>query len=108
MIIGNGVDIITDFTAGGTTDDLNTLTSGAATSALGIAHDTLAGADDIQFLSGAFNTANNTFTISADGAGADTMIIDIDQSATANIDASLGITILQGVDSDNLVAADFI
>ena len=36
------------------------------------------------------------------------MIIDIDQSATANIDASLGITILQGVDSDNLVAADFI
>ena len=56
ITFGNGVDIITDFTAGGTTDDLNTLTSGAATSALGIAHDTLAGADDIQFLSGAFNT----------------------------------------------------
>jgi len=108
ITFGNGVDVITDFTAGGTTDDLNTLTSGAATSALGVAHDTLAGADDILFLSGSFNSGTNVFTISADGAGADTMVIDVDQSAADDIDTCLGITILQGVDSDDLVAADFI
>jgi len=110
ITFGNGVDVYTDFTAGATAsggDVLDVLTSGAPTSALGVAHDTLAGADDLLFLSGSWASSTGVFTIAADGAGADTMIIDVDQSDSAAIDGTTGIVILVGVDSDNLVAANF-
>ena len=108
ITFGNGVDVYTDFVAGASGDTLDVLTSGAPTSAIGNAHDLLDAADDIQFLSGSFATATGVFTIAADGTGADTMIIDVDQSGTDDIDASTGIVILVGVDSDDLVAANFI
>ena len=112
IIFGNGVDVITDFTAGGTTDDINVVTSGAATSALGLAHDNIDSAanatDDLLFLSGAWTSSSNTFQIAANGAGADTMIIDMDADVNDDIVGCTSIFILQGVDSDDLAAADFI
>jgi hypothetical protein len=110
ITFGSGVDVYTDFTAGATAsggDVLDVNTSGAPTSALGVAHDTLAAADDLLFLSGSWSSSTGVFTIDADGDGADTMIIDVDQSAHDEIDTTTGIVILVGVDSDNLVAANF-
>lgn len=115
ITFGNGVDVITDFTAGGTVDDVNVNTAGAATSALGLAENALdgtagaGGADDILFLSGTWNAATKTFTVAANGAGADTMILDVDADTVGqSLLTSTSLFILQGVDSDDLVAADFI
>ena len=108
IVYGNGIDVYTDFTAGGTVDDIDTFVAGAPTSLVGVAHDQLNAADDINFLSGSWNTATNTFTIAADGVGADTLIVSIDESVAESIDNTQNAFILQGVDSDDLVAADFI
>jgi hypothetical protein len=109
ITFGNGVDVYTDFTAGTGGDTINVQTAGAATSVLGVAHDALSGADDILFASGAFNSTTNVFTFAADGTGADTMIIDMEKTgARDDIDGSTEIFILQNVDSDDLVAANFI
>jgi hypothetical protein len=108
VTFGNGVDVYTDFTAGGTVDDIDTFVAGAATSVLGIAHDQLNAGDDINFLSGAFNASTNAFVISADGIGADTLIVSIDESVAESLDTTANCFILQGVDSDDLVAGDFI
>jgi Ca2+-binding RTX toxin-like protein len=112
---GNGVDVITDFTAGGTVDDINVTVAGAAASAIGAGRDDLddvggAGANDIIFLSGAFNTTTNAFTIAADGVGADTLIFDVTTATASDRDATTTTSsfVLIGVDSDDLVAADFI
>jgi len=114
ITFGNGVDVITDFTAGGTIDDVNVNTAGAAASAIGAGRDDLddvggAATDDILFLSGAWDATAKTFTIAADGAGADTLILDVDAGTVGNdLTTSTSMFILQGVDSDDLVAADFI
>jgi hypothetical protein len=108
IVYGNGVDVYTDFTAGGTVDDIDTFVAGAPTTLIGVAHDQLNAADDINFLSGSFNSSTNTFTITADGVGADTLIVSIDESVAESIDNTANAFILQGVDSDDLVAADFI
>ena len=108
ITFGSGVDVYTDFTAGASGDTMDVNTSGLPTTAVGVAHDTLAAADDLLFLSGSFVSSTGKFTIAADGTGADTMIIDVDQSAQDDIDDTTGIVILVGVDSDNIVAANFI
>jgi Ca2+-binding RTX toxin-like protein len=108
IVYGNGVDVYTDFTAGGTVDDIDTFVAGAATSLVGVAHDQLNAADDINFLSGSWNQSTLTFTITADGVGADTLIVSIDESVAESIDNTANAFILVGVDSDDLVAADFI
>jgi hypothetical protein len=106
--LANGVDLITDFTAGGTVDEMQVATAGVATTLIGVAWDTIAAADDNQFLSGTYSASNKNFIITADGVGADTMIINSDVSAGNDITNTGGMFILQGVDSDNLVAGDFI
>jgi len=111
IVFGNGVDQITDFTAGGTTDDINTLVAGAAlATGIGVSNTDMVagGADDIFFFSGAYNTSNNTFTVAADGTGVDTLITVIDQDVAEDMGDTNGHFILRGVDSDDLVAADFI
>jgi len=114
IVFGNGIDIITDFTAGGTDDDVNVNTTGAAASAIGAGRDDLddvggAATDDILFLSGAWDAGSKTFTIAADGAGADTLILDVDAGTVGNdLTTSTSMFLLQGVDSDDLTASDFI
>ena len=104
---GNGIDVITDFTAGAGGDVANTFVAGAATTLVGVAHDQLNAADDINFLSGSWNTSSKVFTIMADGTGADTLIVSIDESVAESIDNTANAFILVGVDSDDLVAANF-
>jgi hypothetical protein len=114
LTFANGVDIINSF--GTTTDDILNISAvaaaTAATSALGAvggrnAND-LAAADDVQFLSGAWDATAKTFTITNDGLGADTLVLDIDHGqASDNISTSAGLTVLVGVDSDNLANLNF-
>ena len=111
ITFGSGVDVYKDFTAGAVAsggDTLNTTTAGLPTTMIGVAHDTLAAADDLLFVSGAFVTATGVFTIAADGTGADTLIIDLDQGTSDDIDGTTNAVVLVGVDSDDLVAANFI
>ena len=110
IVFANGVDQITDFTAGGTTDDVNTSVAGEATSGIGVSNNEYGGgAADLLFLSGAFNTSTNTFTVAANGEGADTVISSLAQATSEAIVGTLGHFILIGVDSDDLHAtADFI
>ena len=81
-------------------------------SGLGLAWDNMDSAsnniDDLLFLSGAFNTSTNTFTVQANGSGADTLIFVMYASVADDLLTSTTIFILEGVDSDDLVAADFI
>ena len=69
-----------------------------------------AAADDLLFLSGNWNAATQVFTITANGAGADTLIIDVETGTATSRDLTTNTSmfLLQGVDSDDLVAADFI
>ena len=105
------MDVITGFQAGALAsggDRLDVTQAGVnGVTALGQAHDDLT--DDVSlFLSGAFNTTTGVFTISADDStGADTMIIDSTAALDA-IDDSTSIVILVGVDSADLVTANFI
>jgi Ca2+-binding RTX toxin-like protein len=114
LTFANGVDIINSF--GTTTDDILNISAvaaaTAATSALGAVGgrnaDDLAAADDVQFLSGAWDATAKTFTITNDGLGADTLVLDIDHGqASDNISTSAGLTVLVGVDSDNLANLNF-
>jgi hypothetical protein len=115
ITFGNGVDVITDLTVGaGGVDDVNVNTSGATASALGLGRDDLDNkvgtADDILHLSGTYEASTGKFTLSADGIGGDTMIIDVDTSTAVSRDITTNSTmfILQGIDSDNMVAGDLI
>jgi len=118
LVFGNGIDVITDFTAGGTDDDINVTgatTATAATSALGLVENALdgtagaGGTDDILFLSGNWNAATSTFTITANGSGTDTMVVDVDADTVGqSLLTSTSLAILQGVDTDDLTANDFI
>jgi hypothetical protein len=90
-------------------------TSGAAASAIGAGRDDLddvggAGADDILFLSGDYVASTGKFTIAADGVGADTLILDVVTATATDRDLTLTTStfLLQGVDSDDLAAADII
>jgi hypothetical protein len=116
LTFANGADVINGF--GTTTDDILNLasitTATAATSALGLTGNDLSAAtsaDDNQFLSGAWDATAKTFTITNNGLGADTLILDVDETVGAgagkDISLSSGMTVLVGVDSDNLAAANF-
>jgi hypothetical protein len=108
ITFGNGVDVITDFTAGAGGDTVDVDNAGDAVTAIG--QNQLALTDnDLFFLSGAFT--NGVFVIAADGAGADTLIIDVDNTNSGVSDVistSTSMFVLQGVDSDDLVAGNFV
>jgi hypothetical protein len=109
ITFGNGVDVVTGFTAG-VGGDVIDHTDGASTAlgtALGKTENALTD-DSLYFLSGSFATATGKFTITADGAGADTLIIQADNGTHANTSDIMendSIIVLVGVDSDDLVDA---
>jgi hypothetical protein len=108
----NGVDVITNFTTTSATADdiINGPTGGSnPTTVIGVAHANLnnAGALDM-FASGAWDSVAKTFTLTADGLGADTLFLRT--AGGADVSDSLATTtstiVLVGVDSDNLLAAN--
>jgi len=106
---GNGVDIVTDFTAGAGGDALNLQTGGVLNSMFGDDITAFnAGVAVVGFLSGSYNASTGVFTISADGVGADTLILDNDAGAQDSWVTADQWIVLIGVDSDNLVAGNFV
>jgi len=103
ITFGNGVDVISNFTAG--TDTIDTATSGAAITAIGVATGLTTSAQNY-YLSGDYVVATGVFTIAADGVGADTLVMD-NADAGATIDVNTSYIVLIGVNSANLVAGSF-
>jgi uncharacterized lipoprotein NlpE involved in copper resistance len=105
------VDTITGFVAGAGGDMISTgLTAAMATSGLAATLTSNADsvADKTYYLSGAYVAATGVFTIAADGAGADTLVwanLDAANDTKATVDTWI---VLVGVDSSDLVAANFI
>lgn len=110
LTFGNGVDIITDFVAGAGGDTMSVLVAGAPTTLLGETVAALSAGTEVFFASGTYNSATNVFTVAANGSGPDTMIVQADVAAAASnaLTTNASVVILQGVDSDNLVAGNFI
>ena len=99
----NGVDVITDFTTGVGGDVFDGANAGMPITGVGVPLIGGFASGTTYFVSGAW--AGNIFTVAADGVGADTMIIEgsgVDQGLIEDY------VILVGVDSDDIVAANFI
>ena len=111
ITFGNGLDIYTDFVAGNASETIDTDNAGSSLTSL-IGQDETALTDNVlTFASGTYDAATGIFTIAADGAGADTLIIDVDNTnneASDVLSTSSSMFLLQGVDSDDLVAGDFV
>ena len=108
LTFGNGVDIISGFTAGAGGDILKGLDGAAApTTALGLAAGASTGmaAGTTYFLSGNYVQSTGVFTIKADGTGTSTLIIEGEATAAT---VNTNIVLLVGVNSADLVAANFI
>jgi len=109
LTFANGVDVITDFTYGATGDVLENGAAVVTAIATGIGQAVATGfatAATSYFVSGSWISASKQFIALADGTGADTMIVLGDATPTA-LTAAASIVILVGIDSDNLVAANF-
>jgi len=112
LTFGNGVDLVYSFTpgTGGDVIDHANGASNALTTAIGKTENSLTD-DTLYFLSGNYATATGVFSITADGLGSDTLIIQADAGADTNstdIMENDGMIVLLGVDSDLLVdAANF-
>ncbi|GCL45766.1 calcium-binding protein [Microcystis aeruginosa] len=102
IVFGNGLDVISDFTAGTLGDQLDLDSSSSAISAIGVSSSSLASGTNY-YLSGTFS--GNVFTISADGVGSDTLII---QGTGAAFSSNASSVLLGLVNSNNLVAGNFI
>jgi Ca2+-binding RTX toxin-like protein len=108
MTFGNGVDVVTDFTAGSGGDILNVTNATEVT----LVGETVADLTNTTtfFASGTWDAASKTFLILADGSGADTMVIENPAAVAAQDALTTNPTavILVGVDSDDLVAANIV
>jgi Ca2+-binding RTX toxin-like protein len=102
ITFGNGLDIISDFEAGTSGDKLDLDSSSSAISAIGVSTSSLVSGTNY-YLSGTFS--GNVFTISADGSGLDTLII---QGTGAAFSSNASSVLLSLVNSNNLVAGNFI
>ena len=102
IVFGNNLDVISDFTAGTLGDQLDLDSSSSAISAIGVSSSSLASGTNY-YLSGSYS--GNVFTISADGVGSDTLII---QGTGAAFSSNASSALLRLVNSNNLVAGNFI
>jgi len=103
----NGVDTVVGFTAGAGGDVMDGVDAAAApTTGIGVAYAT-GFAGDTFFLSGNWNADTKAFTIAADGEGADTMILDAQGHGANALSTFDSMTLLIGVDSDDLLAGNF-
>ena len=106
ITFGNGVDTITGFNVA--TDTINVGTAGNLVTGIGVAENGLTASKNI-FLSGTFVAATGVFTIAADGTGPDTLIYDTTANAAdRDIATADSVFVLVGIDSDDLVAGNFI
>jgi len=113
IVFGSSLDVISNFTAGASGDALDVTTAGAATTLIGKTAAGNAAYNGVTyFASGAYNAGTKTFTLAADGAGADTLIYigtnATSFSASGAAGANTSAIVLQGVNSANLVAANFV
>ncbi len=104
----NFVTNVTDFVSGGAGDLLNTTNGSNAVSGLGQAEaagQSSFGTAGVTYkLAGSFNSANSTFTVTADNLGTDTLIyLNGAQATTAG-----NFVLLNGTSASTLVAANFI
>jgi Ca2+-binding RTX toxin-like protein len=105
LSFGDGVDIITDFAAGSNGDIFsngNGITAATIIETGDAVNAAALTVNDTFALSG--NFSNGVFTVAANNSGSATMIITGNGVA---LDASVGITILTGVNIGQLVAANF-
>jgi hypothetical protein len=110
ITFGGGVDVINGFVAGAGGDVLDVLVSGEPTTLIGETVTNLTAGQEVFFVSGVYDASTGVFTIAANGTGADTAIIQADNSVAASdaLTTNASIVVLVGVDSDNLVAGNFI
>jgi Ca2+-binding RTX toxin-like protein len=106
ITFGAGADVITDFSV--SLDFISGMDAAAIpTTGIAVALGSTTGyaAGTTYFFSGAYVASTGVFTIAADGTGADTLILE---GAGASPTVSTDYVILVGIDSDNLLAANFI
>jgi len=108
IAFANGVDVVTDFTAGTGGDTLDVTTAATApTAGIGIATGGAAGQNGVTYsFSGTWNDSTKLFTILATGTGADTLIMMGLNNANNTTNASW--VVLTGVVDSNLVAGNFV
>lgn len=99
------VDVIKGFTAGANGDELDTANTGMATSGIGEAVADF-NANTTFFISGNYNETTGLFSVTANGIGSDTLVYEGADAQTLAQNTS-GV-VLVGVDSDDLVAANFV
>ena len=97
------VDIIGGFTAGDTGDILNLDSITAAVTGIGVGNNALVAGTNY-FLSGNFTLGTGVFTITGNGLGSDTLIIQGNGGGIFTANASS--IVLLGVNSNNLVGAN--
>jgi Ca2+-binding RTX toxin-like protein len=107
----NGLDIYGDFEAGNPDETIDTTNSGMGLLSI-IGQDELSLTDNaLIFASGTYETNTKVFTISVDGAGSDTLMIDVDSANNASsnvLSEATSIFLLQGITSDTLATGDFV
>jgi Ca2+-binding RTX toxin-like protein len=112
ITFGNGVDVITDFTAGTGGDILDTAAIAAATAPTALVGKETTGLTTATnfFASGNFNSTTGVFTITTAGQGSDTLILAALAATAASqaVSTNTNMVILVGVNSADLVAANFI
>lgn len=107
IVFGAGVDVVTGFQAGIGGDQLDVVSGGGATSAYHSMYGTgWAFLEGVYFVSGSFDADTRTFTVAADGVGADTMIVQGEGGAT--FDTNDSAVILVGVNSADLVPGNLV
>ena len=109
LTFANGVDVVTGFVAGAAKDVIDNTDAVVTAIATGIGQSKSAGfatATTTYYLSGAYNATSKVFTIAADGAGADTLVV-LGDAAHPSFASHANDIVLVGVNSANLVAGNF-
>jgi Ca2+-binding RTX toxin-like protein len=111
ITFGSGIDIYTDFDSGNVQETIDTDNAGSTLATIIGQSELVLSNNVLTFASGNYVASTGIFTITADGVGADTLIIDVDTTNSAVsgvLSTSTSMFLLQGIDSDTLVAGDFI